>query len=285
MVEKMARPERHDADYFPFIVKRGKTLNILQAKYGLEGIGFFTNLMRFLTMTPDHHYFMDTQLDKMNFYAEIGISDEGKGDNILQLLSETGKIDHELWNKNRVIVSEDLLNSLKDAYLKRNNEIIKIREIRVKYTGNATLAGINDTLKDTETPQKEDKGISNTQTKVKETKVKETKVFIPPKLEEIKTYCKEKGYSINEQAVFDHYDSLDWHDTKGNKVDNWKNRIVNWASKPYNQITKPLYSSTIQKIEKFCTHKTEDGFTCGGRIKGSACMTCFTNYDYAGNEL
>jgi hypothetical protein len=80
----MARPERHDVDYFPFFAKRGKTLNILQSKYGLEGIGFFTNLMRFLALTPDHYYCIKEEYDKLKFFAETGINDEwtdtGKGE-------------------------------------------------------------------------------------------------------------------------------------------------------------------------------------------------------------
>ena len=50
----MARPERHDAEYFPFYVKDGRTLFILENKFGCAGTGFFTNIMRLLTATPDH---------------------------------------------------------------------------------------------------------------------------------------------------------------------------------------------------------------------------------------
>jgi hypothetical protein len=175
----MARPERHDADYFPFVVKRGKTLNILQSKYGLEGIGFFTNLMRFLTMTPDHHYHVKNELDKMNLFAEIGITDYQKGEEILSLLASTGKIDPELWGKYRVIVSPDLLESLKDAYLKRNNEIIKIKEIRVKVSGNASLTGITAPLKVEETPENDENGDDNPQRIGKDRIGKETQVNTP----------------------------------------------------------------------------------------------------------
>ncbi len=87
----MARPERHDVDYFPFIVKRGKTLNILQSKFGAEGIGVFTNIMRFLSSTPDHHYCINDETDRLNFFAEIGI-EESKGIAMIDLMVKTGKI-------------------------------------------------------------------------------------------------------------------------------------------------------------------------------------------------
>jgi len=85
----MGRPQKHDVDYFPFFAKRGKTLNILQSKYGLEGIGFFTNLLRFLALTPDHYYCMQEEHDRLNFFAEIGIQDEEKGLAMIELMVKT----------------------------------------------------------------------------------------------------------------------------------------------------------------------------------------------------
>jgi len=171
----MARPERNDADYFPFFAKRGKTLNILQAKYGLEGIGFFTNLLRFLTLTPYHHYQIKIPLDQMNLFAEIGIIDETRGVEILDLLATTGKIDYDLWHNYRVIVSESFLASLEDAYAKRNNKIITMDEIRVKYTGNpqATVLPVPETHK--QEGYGVLKGVDNPQRKGKETKGKDIK--------------------------------------------------------------------------------------------------------------
>jgi hypothetical protein len=129
----MGRPEKHDVDYFPFFAKRGKTLNILQSKYGLEGIGFFTNLMRFLALTPDHHYCIKDETDRMNFFAEIGIQDESRGLDMIELMVKTEKLDKGLWEDHKVIVSEAFLESLNPAYEKRNNKVITIDEIRNNY--------------------------------------------------------------------------------------------------------------------------------------------------------
>ena len=51
-VAVMARPERKDVDYFPFYVKNGRTLQLLEGKYDCKGTGFFTNLLRFLSGRP-----------------------------------------------------------------------------------------------------------------------------------------------------------------------------------------------------------------------------------------
>ena|GEM_PF-2529763 len=128
----MARPERHDVDYFPFFAKRGKTLNILQSKYGLEGIGFFTNVMRFLALTPDHHYSIRDEADRMNFFAEIGV-DENKGIEMIELMVKTEKLDRGLWESHKVIASEAFLVSLTEAYKKRSNDLLTLDEIRDIY--------------------------------------------------------------------------------------------------------------------------------------------------------
>lgn len=124
----MARPERHDADYFPFYVKDGKTLFILESKYGLQGVGFFTNLMRFLTRQTDHHINIADESDRIYFFAQIKCP-EDIGMDMINLMVKTGKINKELWTKYKIIASEDLLKSLEPAYKNRNNKIISIDEI------------------------------------------------------------------------------------------------------------------------------------------------------------
>jgi len=174
----MARPERHDVDYFPFYAKRGKTLNILQSKYGLEGIGFFTNLMRFLSLTPDHYYCMQDETERLNLFAEIGI-DENKGLAMIELMVKTGKLDKELWEKYKVIVSQAFLESIKDAYKKRSIKIITIEEIKKKFDGSGVSVPENP---ENQPDNPAVTGLSveisshNPQRKVKKSKVKETKV-------------------------------------------------------------------------------------------------------------
>ena len=174
----MARPGRRDADYFPFIVKRGRTFNVLQSKHGLEGVGFCLNLFRLLTSTPDHHYCIKEELDRMNFFSEIGMPDEEKGIEIIELMVKTEKLDKELWEESSVIACRDLLLSLEDAYKNRKTKIITIEEIRVKFKTAARNASFlpDDDAENTITYQ------DNPQTKLKDTKLKEfsNSVELPP---------------------------------------------------------------------------------------------------------
>ena len=177
----MARPERHDVDYFPFFVKRGRTLNILQSKFGLEGIGFFTNLLRFLSLAPDHYYCIKSEEDRLNFFAEIGVREETKGMEMIETMVKTGKLDRELWENHRVIASEAFLESLKEAYKRRLNEIITIDEISAKFKNcnnnhvSVNIMSAETELLDTETELLSKKGDSNPQSKVKESKEEQSK--------------------------------------------------------------------------------------------------------------
>jgi len=108
-----------EIDYFPFFVKEGKTLNILQHKYGLEGVGFFTNLLIFLFHAPNHIYSIKEEINRLNFMAEIGI-EESKGIAMIELMVMTGKLDKKLWEENKTIKCQDFIDSLEYIYKKYN---------------------------------------------------------------------------------------------------------------------------------------------------------------------
>ena len=280
----MARPERHDADYFPFYAKRGRTLNILQAKFGLEGLGFFTNLLRFLTITPDHHYQIKNPLDQMNLFAEIGISDEKRGIEILDLLAMTGKIDSDLWHKNGVIVSESFIESLEDAYSKRKNNIITIEEIRVNYTGNT----YTDELPVQETHIQEDyvhlKGTGNPQRKGKERKGKDIIKHRYGEYNHVLLSDSEKDRLIEEWGDPELNRMIKELDegiqAKGYKYSDHNLAIRKWKKNSKGTpISKPLsLQDKVPREKKKCPK-------CGGDIRGSACVVCYTNYDYNGDEI
>ena len=99
----MARPERKDADYFPFYAKDGRTLFILEDKYGCKGTGFFTNVLRFLTLEDDHHFCIKNEADKLYFFSKTKC-DEESGIDMLNIMAKTGKIHSHLWITYKIIV-------------------------------------------------------------------------------------------------------------------------------------------------------------------------------------
>ena len=71
----------------------------------------------------------------------------------------------------------------------------------------------------------------------KEKKEKEKKAsgrFIPPTLEEVEVYIKEKGYNVNAEQWWNFYASKGWMIGK-NKMVRWKNAIATWNTKSKEQ--------------------------------------------------
>lgn len=65
------------------------------------------------------------------------------------------------------------------------------------------------------------------ESKVNEIKEKKgNKVFVPPELLEVESYFEENGYTPESaKKAFKYYSTAEWHDSKGNKVKNWKQKM------------------------------------------------------------
>lgn len=69
---------------------------------------------------------------------------------------------------------------------------------------------------------------------IKEDNIKENKKnkrenkFIPPTLEEVKSYVVEKKLSVNAEQFYNYFTEGNWVDSNGNKVKSWKQKILTW---------------------------------------------------------
>ena len=57
------------------------------------------------------------------------------------------------------------------------------------------------------------------------------KKFIPPTIEEVKAYCKERKNDVDAQKFYDYYSSSDWYDKNGDKVRSWKQKVITWEGR------------------------------------------------------
>jgi hypothetical protein len=69
--------------------------------------------------------------------------------------------------------------------------------------------------------------------KDKDIDIKKSSHFIPPTLQEVQAYCTERKNNVDPQKFFDYFNTPDtqgktWHDSKGNKVRNWKQKVITW---------------------------------------------------------
>jgi len=114
----MANRIKETAEYFPFFVKDGKTLFVLQRKYGLSGIGFFTQIMRMLSQSPAHYYVYGDEYEKDRLNVYVGMCENDVRAYLADMV-KTGKINEELWKDRDVIYSEDFALSLSELYRRR----------------------------------------------------------------------------------------------------------------------------------------------------------------------
>lgn len=59
--------------------------------------------------------------------------------------------------------------------------------------------------------------------------------FKAPNLQQVKDYVQENKYSVDPETFFKYFDEGDWIDSKGNKVQNWKQKLITWENKNINQ--------------------------------------------------
>lgn len=224
----MANKTKNTVDYFPFFVSDGRTLFILKKELGVQGIGLFTELFRFLSRTPDHYFCIQNDYDRARLVDFIGCS-EDELLYFLNILHDTNKIDSELWMKKRVIVSEDFMESLTEAYRKRSNSPLSIEDIRevcksIPDIDLDTTGNMAETLRNAAGKEK----------KIKEEKRKENR-FTPPSVEEVKEYLTEKNITtIDPERFVAFYDSKGWMVGK-NKMTSWKSSITTWKKNQFPQ--------------------------------------------------
>ena len=55
------------------------------------------------------------------------------------------------------------------------------------------------------------------------------KTFVPPTLNEVITYCNEKGHGAElAKQIFEYYEAGDWHDSNDAPVLRWKQKFLRW---------------------------------------------------------
>ena len=116
------RPRRYDADFFPHKCNHNRILEIIVDKYGNEGYGFYYRLRELLGKTPNHGYDASTLMKYEYLLSKTGVDHE-KADEIIALLCEFGEFDGNLWKENKVIWWYSFVESLKELYKKRKNQL------------------------------------------------------------------------------------------------------------------------------------------------------------------
>lgn len=236
----MARPERNTVDYFPFYCDEGKKMFYIEETYGNDGFAVFIKLLRELAKTDFHYLNLAEKTTQMFLAAKCKVSQETLL-MIIKDLAELGKFDKSLWDENKVIWCQDFIDSIQDAYSRRNNKCITYDDLC------SLLISLG--------VRKQNKCISNgdintqsivkytkvNKTKGKETSKKPTNRFTPPTLLEVENFFLENGYTKQAgKKAFMYYQDGNWKDSKGNQVKNWKQKMRGVWFKDENKIDSQI---------------------------------------------
>lgn len=116
----MARPQRNNVDYFPHLCKEGKSMFYIEKKYGNDGYATWMKTLRQLAVTNYHYLNLKDETEVMFLASKCNIEEE-KLKSILTDLAKLGEINRELWEDDSIVYSEKFIETIEDAYAKRNN--------------------------------------------------------------------------------------------------------------------------------------------------------------------
>lgn len=118
----MGRNQNNTMDYFPHIAEPGKTIYILEEKFGNDGYAFWFKILELLCRAENHYLDCSDPTTWQYLLAKTRV-DEISGEKMLVLLSFLGQIDQELWEQHKVIWCQKLVNNFAEVYAKRKRPL------------------------------------------------------------------------------------------------------------------------------------------------------------------
>ena len=118
----MARPKRTTVDYYPHYVKCGRTIYILEARFGNDGYAFWFKVLEVLVESEVHFYDCSVSSNWEYLLAKTRVNAQTATE-IIGVLINLGKIDKELWEKNRAIWIENFVNNITEVKRTRRTEL------------------------------------------------------------------------------------------------------------------------------------------------------------------
>jgi len=117
----MGRTTSNTGEYFMHDAKPGKTLFILEQRWGNHGYAFWFKLLELLTASDGHSFSPRKPQDREYFRARMALPDTISESEILDLLADLGNIDDHLWKEHGIIWCQKLVDRLGDSLYKKRN--------------------------------------------------------------------------------------------------------------------------------------------------------------------
>ena len=116
----MARPAKVKVDYFPHVTHTGKTIAILEARWGNDGYAFWFKLLELLGDSNDFSYNCNSSADWEYLLSRARVT-ESVATAILDKLAEIEAIDATLWAA-KIVWSDHFVSNLEPVFDRRKCE-------------------------------------------------------------------------------------------------------------------------------------------------------------------
>ena len=118
----MARKKKQHVDYFPHDTHQSKAVRTISKTYGNDGYAFYYKLRELLGRTDNYNYDLSENIDWFDFLSEMNV-EEKQAKQLIEFLVTIGELDKELWEQDKRLWSNSLIEDISDVYDKRVAEI------------------------------------------------------------------------------------------------------------------------------------------------------------------
>jgi len=247
------RKDKNTVTYFPHYCTGGKTMFILENKYGNNGYAVLFKTFELLGKSENHYYDFRS-IEHQEFVSANTKTDITELIKIYDLLANLGTIHKELWEK-KIIYSAKFVENIQDAYKRRVTQCMQFadlcKHLSIKCKHKYDLCGHIVDI--------------NTQSKVDKSKVDKQKakmhLFINSDYFEFDKF-KDKFCSNEDYKKFDvkyYYEAVkNWSGENGKEKADWILTARNWANRDFKESKAKLVNAQnglttedeIRKIEK-----------------------------------
>jgi hypothetical protein len=118
----MGRPVDDGLDWFQHQTRHGKTIYILEQRYGNDGYAAWFKILEILATTQGHAYNVSADCNWEYLVATLRAEPE-RAKAIIDLLARLDAIDNELWIEHQVIWCQKLVDNFRETYRKRRRPL------------------------------------------------------------------------------------------------------------------------------------------------------------------
>ena len=173
----MARPKKATVDYFPHMTEHGKTLYILESRWGNDGYAVWFKLLERIGAS-DGLYLDCRDATSFMYLAALARVTENTLLDILDVLASLDAIDRDLW-RHKLVFCQHLVDNVADAF-RRRKEILPTREnvILCANIVSVDINGVNAVRNEERERERERESIKPNEVLTFEVK-DQTKAFMP----------------------------------------------------------------------------------------------------------